>query len=127
MTTPASRLLLFLVVALCFMICNIVSGDDLKLYTIHVKDDMAAGACVTRVSCTGYWNKMWPGQEFHYSDLRKYHVVCTAMWSDKDSNWIAFDPSRDSGHEDLFTSIREDGLYFSYDQSNWKQISKWYP
>ncbi|KAK4854904.1 hypothetical protein QYF36_002339 [Acer negundo] len=76
---------------------DIVAGDDLKLFTIHVKDDMASGTpCVTRVNCTGFWNKMWPGQEFHYSDLRKSRVVCTATWNDKDSNWQAFDPSRDA-------------------------------
>ncbi|KAK2643872.1 hypothetical protein Ddye_019067 [Dipteronia dyeriana] len=126
----ASRPVVVVVAMWLMVICSsvdTVAGDDLKLFTIHVKDDMASGTpCVTRVNCTGFWNKMWPGQEFHYSDLRKSRVACTAIWNDKDSIWQAFDPWRDAGHLNVYTSIREDGFYFSFDQSNWTLISKWF-
>lgn len=129
MPTPfGSKSFVFVVALHCLIMiaCAVSEEDDLQLYTLHVHDDMSNGACVTRVKCTKFWNKLWPGQEFHYSDLRKSSVICDAMWNDKDAVFKGFDPIRDKDIKDVYISIRADGFHLSYDQSKWSNIATWH-
>ncbi|KAJ0093806.1 hypothetical protein Patl1_26242 [Pistacia atlantica] len=79
-----------------------------------------------RLNCIkGYWDKLHPGDEFHFGELRKFRSVCKAIWRDKDGIWMAFEPVRDRDYRHVYSSVREDGFYISYDQSNWKIVNSW--
>lgn len=100
---------------------------DYVLVGIHIKDDMPPNSEIVRLTCIKeQWDKLHPGDELHIGELRKFRMVCKAMWRDKDGVWVAFDPLRDRDYGDAHSSVREDGFYVSYDKSNWKKLNSWF-
>nr|KYP47069.1 hypothetical protein KK1_031299 [Cajanus cajan] len=43
----------------------------------------------------------------------------------KCTDFSVYDPSREGGHERIFYSIREDGVYHSWDNKNWDRREVW--
>lgn len=94
---------------------------------VHVSDDMPPKSEVGRVNCTGLSEiKLWGGQEFHFGYESKLRMVCSAIWRDKDGIWMPFEPVRDKGHPHVYSSVREDGFYFGYDQHKWTKLNEWH-
>lgn len=129
--TPTNMILsgriltLFIVITLCLNGSTKLRGDEV-LVGIHIKDDMPPNSETVRLNCIkGYWDKLHPGDEFHFGELRKFRFVCKAIWRDKDGIWMAFEPVRDRDYRHVYSSVREDGFYISYDQSNWKILNSW--
>lgn len=118
-----------IILTLCLMCNNMIVEGNEPLVTVHVSIDMPAPSpClyVTWVNCTGMWYKLTPGEEFHFTDDRTSRYVCHAMWRDKEGIWLAFESVRDRNHTKVFSSLREDGFFLSYDQSNWSKLSEWH-
>ncbi|XVF84687.1 hypothetical protein PTKIN_Ptkin17bG0057700 [Pterospermum kingtungense] len=93
--------------------------------TIHIIIDLPPSSGITGTECMGEEWKLKPGEHFRITRWPDRQYICKAENGSKKGSWLAFDSLRDFLHQDVFWSVREDGFYFSYDQSNGEKTNGW--
>ncbi|XVF29186.1 hypothetical protein REPUB_Repub15cG0098500 [Reevesia pubescens] len=112
------------ILPLLFLAFCCIPAIEAITVTIHIIVDLPPSSGIT-TDCIGEECKLKPGEHFQITRWPDRPYICKAENGSKKGHWLAFDPLRDVLHEDVFWLVREDGFYFSYDQSNWKKINGW--
>ena len=120
----STKILPLLFLAFCCIYPIAVAIEAITV-TIHIIIDLPPSSGITKTDCIGEEWKLKPGEHFRITRWPDRQYICKAENGSKKGSWLAFDPHRNLLHEDVFWSVREDGFYFSYDQSNWKKINGW--
>ncbi|OMO59737.1 hypothetical protein COLO4_34093 [Corchorus olitorius] len=122
----ASKILPFLFLAIFCSIHPKAVAIEAITVTIHIIVDLPASSGITTTDCIGEEWKLKPGEHFEITRWPDRRYICKADQNGtKQGSWLAFDPLRDLLRTDVFCSVREDGFYFSYDQSSWLKLNGW--
>nr|KYP74509.1 hypothetical protein KK1_007193 [Cajanus cajan] len=60
-----------------------------------------------------------------YTKLLNFYIHSGLVKWHRCSEFSIYDPSQEGGHERIYYSVREDGVYHSWDNKNWDRREGW--
>ncbi|KAJ4722891.1 putative Plant self-incompatibility protein S1 family [Melia azedarach] len=131
MTTLCHFLLLvFVASCFCFSIGNTIEVNSNHLAQVHIMNALPKGSEPIRIRCTSGntdvgARELAPGSDYSWSVEERAVYYCGALWTRQIASWHAFQPRRDSKHENIFWLVKENGFFLGWDNSTWVRKSTW--
>lgn len=118
------------VFALCFCLISIaaVAEQDSKLPEIQISSALPKDSEPTEVHVIGETViVLKTNQDYKWNITKNEITYSFAVWGNLIADWYAFEPSSDNaGHETVFWSIRQEGIFHSFDNSKWELKAEWF-
>ncbi|KAE9589262.1 hypothetical protein Lalb_Chr21g0307151 [Lupinus albus] len=119
------RVLLLLLVLACLNSSPNHEAEAINILSIVIHNNLPSGSqfyFTSDLVKDKYF--LQPGQTF--GKLANFEARdCTMVYNYVCAKLFLYDPKTDSGHNKVFWSVRKDGIYRSWDDSNWEKKTGW--
>ncbi|GLT56405.1 hypothetical protein SLA2020_294480 [Shorea laevis] len=135
MSTAPNYLVFFLVIFFFFSASKALKEHKQQNDTvpiIHVINGMAKNSEAIQVGCSSKSAQNLDAPTLGYGQSHVWKVEfekelydCDGDWGNYFTYWHAYQPKRDTGRGALFWLVKENGIFFSRDNTSWVRKAVW--
>lgn len=129
--------LVFMMISLCFLSTsssrttphtNTIAKNSSQI-VVSIRDDLRNQEPFG-INCNASFIDvaLLPGEHYNRTLLNVDEIFeCYAYWAQGFTNqWHLYETKRDEGHNTVYWSAKEDGIYHSFDGITWKLLQIWH-
>jgi hypothetical protein len=123
--------LLFFNFAPCVLSARSIEDQaEQNLPTIEIINSLPANSEPVRFYCASNnislgMHSLSVGEVFQWKVVEKDTYYCAAEWKQYFAAWYGFEVPRDENHGTVYSLMKEDGIYLSWDKANWVLQNTW--
>ncbi|KAK7272640.1 hypothetical protein RJT34_29364 [Clitoria ternatea] len=104
-----------------------INDSKINILVLTIANDLPTGSGQLHV-VTNNFGQFYLEQGKPFIKLSNFNVQSCAMsWKQLSVIFDLYSPSRDGGHQRVYWSVRQDGVYLSYDNVKFDKYAMWGP